>query len=160
MNQITDNTSAAKAKYELEQTLLAARDWQLWEGEKWVTRLARDQFEFSVEWGKLIFAWWTDNSSQSWRLTAYEIADAELYCQATRGMGRETVIFTLRDPIQQEAMLADITNLFPSPEDMDIFYFLAVRKAFLFPEEDRVICQVEMEPDLDNDITLRVASAM
>jgi hypothetical protein len=68
--------------------------------------------------------------------------------------------FTLRDPIQQETMLADMADLFPSPEDMDMFYFLAVRKAFLFPEEDRVICQVETEPALDNDITLRVASAM
>jgi hypothetical protein len=68
--------------------------------------------------------------------------------------------FTLRDPIQQETMLADMADLLPSPEDMDMFYFLAVRKAFLFPEEDRVICQVETEPALDNDITLRVASAM
>ena len=68
--------------------------------------------------------------------------------------------FTLRDPIQQEAMLADIADLFPSPEDMDMFYFLAVRKALFFPEEHRVICQVETEPALDNDINLRVASAM
>jgi hypothetical protein len=68
--------------------------------------------------------------------------------------------FTLRDPIQQEAMLADMADLLPCPEDMDIFYFLAVRKALLFPEEDRVICQVEIEPALDGDIDLRVASAM
>ena len=68
--------------------------------------------------------------------------------------------FTLRDPIQQEAILAEVADLFPGPEDMDMFYFLAVRKAFLFPEEDRLICQVEMEPAVDNDIALRVASAM
>jgi hypothetical protein len=68
--------------------------------------------------------------------------------------------FTLRDPIQQEEMLAGMADLLRCPENMDIFYFLAVRKAFLFPEEDRVICQVETEPALDSDITLRIASAM
>lgn len=108
MNQITDNNSAAKAKYEVEQALLIATDWQLWEGEKLLATLARDGFEFSVEWGKLIFAWWTDDSSQSWRITAYEVADAELQCQATRGMGRETVHFTLRDPIRWQADTLEI----------------------------------------------------
>jgi hypothetical protein len=68
--------------------------------------------------------------------------------------------FTLRDPIQQEEMLAEMTDLLPCPEDIDIFYFLAVRKALLFPEEDRVICKVETGPALDSDITLRVAFAM
>jgi hypothetical protein len=68
--------------------------------------------------------------------------------------------FTLRDPIQQEEMLADMTDLLPCPEDMDIFYYLADRKALLFPEEERVICKVETGPALDSDITLRVAFAM
>jgi hypothetical protein len=103
MKQITDDTTAAKAKYEIEQALLAAADWQLWEGEELVETLARDAYEFSVEWGKLIFAWWTDDSSQSWRVTAYELAAAELHCQATRGMGRATVTFTLRDPLRWRA---------------------------------------------------------
>ncbi len=103
MNQITDDTSAAKAKYAIEQTLLAAADWQLWEGEKLVTALTREAYEFGVEWGKLIFAWWTDDSSQSWRVTAYEIAAAELHLKATRGMGRDIITFTLRDPLRWRA---------------------------------------------------------
>ncbi len=100
MKQLTDNTTAVKAKYEIEQALLPTAEWQLWEGEKLVTTLLPQTYEFSVEWGKLIFAWWTDDSSQSWRVTAYEIAEAELHCQATRGMGREVVTFTLRDPVR------------------------------------------------------------
>jgi hypothetical protein len=103
MNQITDDITAAKAKYEIEQALLAAAEWQLWEGEKLVTTLARDAYEFSVEWGKLIFAWWTDDSSQSWRVTSYEITDAELHVKATRGLGRDTIMFTLRDPLRWRA---------------------------------------------------------
>lgn len=100
MKQLNETTTAAKAKYEIEQTLLPAAEWQLWEGEKLVTVLARATYEFSVEWGKLIFAWWTDDTSQSWRVTAYELAEAELHCQATRGMGRDMVTFTLRDPLR------------------------------------------------------------
>ncbi|HEX4946236.1 MAG TPA: hypothetical protein VFZ34_06220 [Blastocatellia bacterium] len=103
MNQITDDTTAAKAKYEIEQALLGDAEWQLWEGEKLIATLARAAYEFSVEWGKLIFAWWTDDSSQSRRVTSYEIAEAELHIKATRGMGRETVTFTLRDPLRWRA---------------------------------------------------------
>ena len=103
MKQLTDNTTAAKAKYEIEQAMLGDAEWQLWDGEKLVTTLTREACEFSVEWGKLIFAWWTDDSSQSWRVTAYEIAEAEFHCQATRGMGREAVTFTLRDPLRWRA---------------------------------------------------------
>ena len=103
MKQITDDTTAANAKYEIEQALLGCADWQLWESEKLVTMLMRTTFEFSVEWGKLIFAWWTDDSSQSWRVTNYEIAEAELHLKATRGMGRDTVTFTLRNPLRWRA---------------------------------------------------------
>jgi hypothetical protein len=68
--------------------------------------------------------------------------------------------FTLRDPIKQEEMLAGMADLLPCPEDMDLFYCLAERKALLFPEEERVICKVETGPTLYSDITLRVAYAM
>jgi hypothetical protein len=103
MKQLTDNATAAKAKYEIEQALLGDAEWQLWEGEKLLTTLTRATSEFSVEWSKLIFAWWTDDNSQSWRVTAYEIAEAELHLNATRGMGRDTVTFTLRDPLRWRA---------------------------------------------------------
>jgi hypothetical protein len=68
--------------------------------------------------------------------------------------------FTLFDPIKQEEMLAKIADLFQRPEGVDMFYYLADRKALLFPEEERVICKVETEPALDSDIALRVAWAM
>jgi len=68
--------------------------------------------------------------------------------------------FTLLDPIEQEEMLAEIADLFQCPEGMDMFYYLADRKALLFPEEERVICKVETGPALYSDIALRVAFAM
>jgi hypothetical protein len=68
--------------------------------------------------------------------------------------------FTLFDPIEQEEMLVEVADLLPCPEDMDLFYYLADRKALLFPEEERVICKVETGPALYSDIALRVAFAM
>jgi hypothetical protein len=41
-----------------------------------------------------------------------------------------------------------------------MFYYLAERKALLFPEEQRFICKIEMEPALYGDVAVRVASAM
>jgi hypothetical protein len=68
--------------------------------------------------------------------------------------------FTLFDPMKQEEMLAEVANLLKSPEGMDMFYYLADRKALLFPEEEHVICKVETGPALYNDIALRAAFAM
>ena len=41
-----------------------------------------------------------------------------------------------------------------------MFYYLAERKALLFPEEERAICKVETEPASYSDVKLRVAYAM
>jgi len=68
--------------------------------------------------------------------------------------------FTRLEPDAQEEMVSEIANLFQQPEGMEMFYYLANRTALLFPEEDRVICKIEMEPALYGDVTLRVASAM
>jgi hypothetical protein len=97
MIAIGNNEEAAQARYALAQAVLASTEWQLLLGEETVGTLARDGFEFSVEWGKLIFAWWNDEQAQSWRVTAYEIDEAELRLQATRGLGRATMLLTLRD---------------------------------------------------------------
>jgi hypothetical protein len=68
--------------------------------------------------------------------------------------------FTLLDPIEQEEMLAEIPDLFQCPEGMDMFSYLANRKALLFHEEERVILKVETGPALYSDIALRVAFAL
>jgi hypothetical protein len=68
--------------------------------------------------------------------------------------------FALLDPIEQPKMLVEIADLFQCPEGMEMFYYLAERKALLFPEEERFICKVEMEPALNGDVAVRVASAM
>jgi hypothetical protein len=113
MVPITDNDEASKARYEIERAMIDCDHWQLFSGEEAVATLSRENFELSVEWGKLIFAWWSDEVSQSRRVTAYEIDRGELRLQTSRGISRETAILTLRDPVKWRAA-REMENLPPS----------------------------------------------
>ncbi len=97
LKQIIDSEAASAAKYEIERALLTNDSWFLLHEEFPRIELSRDSFEFSVEWGKLIFSWWTEGSSQSWRVTAYEIENSEIHFRATRGTGKDVFYFSLRD---------------------------------------------------------------
>lgn len=97
MQLITDSEGAARAKYEIELALLKSAGWQMLMNDELLDELQPDSYEFSVEWNKLIFAWWDDERSQSWRVTNYEVAEAEINLRASRGLAKETVNLTLRD---------------------------------------------------------------
>src|SRR5262245_34092942 len=97
MITITDQDGAAKAKYALESALLDGESRQLLISEVPVTTLHRQNCELSVEWGKLIFAWWDEEHSQNWRVIGYEIGPAEVSLQVTRGLTGETAMLVLRD---------------------------------------------------------------
>jgi hypothetical protein len=104
MKTLGDNEESAKARYEIEREMIDCAEISLFIGDVQAAILARGNFEFSVEWGKLIFAWWDEGVSQSWRVTAYEIDRGELRLRATRGMSRETAMLTLRDPAKRREM--------------------------------------------------------
>ncbi|MFN0108064.1 MAG: hypothetical protein ACKVZH_04355 [Blastocatellia bacterium] len=101
MIAISNNQQASEAKFALERAMLNCHDWKLLTGETLTATITPDdskaKCELSVEWGKLIFAWWDADQSQSWRVTAYEIDSAELRLQVTRGLKNEFVILTLRN---------------------------------------------------------------
>src|SRR5262247_1220840 len=104
MTTLGDKEELAKARYEVERATIDWAELSLSIDDAQVATLPRGDFEFSVEWGKLIFAWWGAGVSQSWRVTAYEIDRGELRLQATRGMDRETSLLTLRDPAKWREM--------------------------------------------------------
>ncbi len=97
LKQIIDSDTASATKYEIERALLANNEWILLTDDSPQIAMSRENFEFSVEWGKLIFSWWTESSSQSWRVTAYEVKEAEIIFRASRGTGKDTFYFVLRD---------------------------------------------------------------
>jgi hypothetical protein len=87
MIPINDNESAVQAKYALELALLSGAPWELWSSEKLITTLVSappQEYALSIEWGKLIFAWWNDGAAQSWRVTSYDITPAEIRLRSTR----------------------------------------------------------------------------
>lgn len=97
MIAISNNQEASEAKYAIERALLNCSEWQLLAGEVPAAIITGNNCELSVEWGKLIFAWWDDERSQNWRVTAYETDQAELRLQVTRGLKNEFAILTLRN---------------------------------------------------------------
>jgi hypothetical protein len=98
MKTLGDNEESAKARYEIERAMIGCAEMSLFIGDVQTATLTRGNFEFGVEWGKLIFAWWDEGVSQSWRVTAYEIDRGELRLRVTRGMSGEATLMTLRDP--------------------------------------------------------------
>jgi hypothetical protein len=107
MTPITDSDGARTSRYELECALLDTESRQLLVGDEITAILDRHNCELSIEWGKLIFAWWNEEHSQSWRVVGYEIDQAEVRLQVTRGMGLETAVLTLRDPVRWRAARED-----------------------------------------------------
>ncbi len=110
MIPITDSEEAAKARYELESAIRDLAKWQLFDGDTMIASIEPSNFEFSVEWGKLIFAWWDDERSQSYRVIAYRVGEAEAQLQVMRGMARETTILTLRD-LERRREFQEFENL-------------------------------------------------
>ncbi|MEO6724534.1 MAG: hypothetical protein ABIU20_05255, partial [Blastocatellia bacterium] len=118
MTPITTNEDATTARYALERAMLAmptmqnCPEWQLFAGESLLATIPSANYELNVEWGKLIFAWWDDQRSQSWRVIAYQIDDAELLLQVTRGLGRELATITLRNEVKwRERLLIEDLEL-------------------------------------------------
>lgn len=107
MLPIADNEQAAAAKYAIDRAMLEAGEWQLLAGETLLAIIGEANCELSVEWSKLIFAWWDTERSQSWRVAAYEIDEAEVRLQATRGLGLEMATLTLRNEAKWRARAAD-----------------------------------------------------
>lgn len=104
MKTLGDNEESAKARYEIERATIDCAEMSLFIGDVQAATLARGNFEFGVEWGKLIFAWWDEGVSQSWRVTAYEIDRGELRLRAARGLAHETTLLILRDPAKWREM--------------------------------------------------------
>jgi hypothetical protein len=94
---ISDNQTAASARYEIDRAMHGGQGWELFLEDRSAGHLTPQNFEFEIAWGKLIFAWWNEDNSQSWRITGYEIDRAEIRLQARRGMGAEFSLLCLRD---------------------------------------------------------------
>jgi hypothetical protein len=125
MIPVTGSKAAAEGKYNLESIIYDEGGWHLFVGDTMIAPLDRYNSELSVQWGKLIFAWWDNEHSQSWRVIAYEIDDSNIYLQVSRGMARNTTTLTLRNSLRWEE-LQRFNNLI-LPERRKLFLRLLAR---------------------------------
>jgi len=78
----------ARAKYEIELFLLQAEQWRLLQDSAFRAELLSDNCSIGLEFGKLIFAFWNDELSESWRVLGYEINEERLLLSVSRQLGR------------------------------------------------------------------------
>jgi hypothetical protein len=57
--------------------------------------LNRDEFEFRIAGGRLIFSCWSERGTLTWRVTGWEWAGDKLLLEATRRMGAERALLEL-----------------------------------------------------------------
>src|SRR5947209_18414740 len=76
--------------------LLESSEWRLLRPNQSEIEMQAGQFEFAIEYQKLIFSFWTDELSQSWRVTRYELRPGRMKLRVSRQMGMVEATFELR----------------------------------------------------------------
>lgn len=84
------------SKYELERALSGHDHWRMSINGIPVADLPRTQFDSSVEFGKLIISFWSQDFSQSWRVVGIDAHPERLRLDLTRKMGIERIHLELR----------------------------------------------------------------
>jgi len=68
--------------------------------------------------------------------------------------------YRLSDEPAQREMLDQIAGMRDGPQMLEMFESLVVRACELFPDEDRLILKVEVEPDRKGGLSVRVVSTL
>src|SRR5438045_4141177 len=82
--------------YTINLHLLGSDIWRLCSAGKPDVVLNAGSFDFSLSFNKLIFSFWTDDTSQSWRVTGYQIKANTLNLRVARQMGQTKATFEIR----------------------------------------------------------------
>ena len=96
MISLTAPENLDAAVYAINLHLLGSDDWLLVCTGHPDRPLAPGCFEFSSSFNKLIFSFWDDDSSQSWRVTDYQIKSNRLKMRVERQMGQVKALFEIR----------------------------------------------------------------
>jgi len=96
MITITSQEELDIALYAINLHLLTSCQWRLKIQGKQDVELNGSNFEFSLSFNKLIFSFWTEDTSQSWRVMSYQIKSSTLRMQVARQMGQSRATFEIR----------------------------------------------------------------
>lgn len=90
------------AKYNVEVWLIDREKFQLYQDTNALFTLDRSQFSFTVEFSKLIFTYWTDNKSESWKIANYKIRNDFLHFDVYLPFSKKTAKFLLKEIFSYE----------------------------------------------------------
>lgn len=87
---LTTVEQIAKAKYDIELWLLEDREFNFYKEKKFFV-LSRNHLSFTVEFNKLIFAYWTLETSESWKVISYQTKQNQLFVEILVPFQKKTI---------------------------------------------------------------------
>lgn len=105
LHDIAEIENALRA---IHEHIGAHTDWFFAEERGAPLALGRDEFDFSVAHGRLIFSCWTESGSRSWRINAWNLTGDKLLLQASRRMGADVATLEMVPRASAKAMVASI----------------------------------------------------
>lgn len=106
--QFVAATSINRDELELLEFVQPHTEWFISEDGRLPLEVNRNEFDFSVAHGRLIFSYWTQRGSRAWRVTDWNRSDEKLVLQVSRRMGAEVATIELVPRASAKALVATI----------------------------------------------------
>lgn len=106
--QLVDANSANRDELELLEFVQPHAEWFISEDGRLPLEVNRNEFDFSVAHGRLIFSCWTQRGARAWRITHWSRSGEKLLLQVSRRMGAELSTIELVSRASAKALVATI----------------------------------------------------
>src|ERR1051325_6882111 len=105
LTKVIDAELEARA---FQDVITPHKEWFMYADGRTPISVTRDEFEFSLAHGRLIFSCWTEDGSRIWRVKGWNWTGEKLRLELTRRMGAETATFDLIPQLSAKAIVASI----------------------------------------------------
>src|SRR6266478_7350724 len=106
--QSVDAGSINRDELELLEFVQPHAEWFISEDGRLPLEVNRNEFDFSVAHGRLIFSCWTQQGARAWRVTDWNRSGEKLVLQVSRRMGAEAATVELVPRASAKALVATI----------------------------------------------------
>ncbi|HBB94188.1 MAG TPA: hypothetical protein DC054_02245 [Blastocatellia bacterium] len=106
--QFVDAGSVNRDELELLEFVQPHAEWFISEDGRLPLEVNRNEFDFSVAHGRLIFSCWTQRGARAWRITHWSRSGEKLVLQVSRRMGAEVSTIELVPRASAKALVATI----------------------------------------------------
>src|SRR5258707_8222995 len=106
--QFVDAASINRDELELLEFVQPHTEWFISEDGRLPLEVNRNEFDFSVAHGRLIFTCWTQRGARAWRVTHWSRSGEKLVLRVSRRMGAEVATIELVPRASAKALVATI----------------------------------------------------